>query len=159
MRISTKQIQALSFIFIVLWLGSASCDDTAPQAPAVPPARTPAQGGHSGARQQVKPGEIVRLPDGNTVEECFTLRASLTGKTVKVRGRVVKFTAEVMGSNWVHLQDGSGQPGTNDLTVTTKARVEIGKTITATGRLTYDKDLGSGYFYPAIMEDAQITVE
>jgi len=34
----------------------------------------------------------------------------MTGKDVTVRGTVVKVTRNVMGRNWLHIQDGSGDP-------------------------------------------------
>ena len=45
-----------------------------------------------------------------------------------MRGRVVKFLTQIMGKNWLHLRDGSGDAaaGTNDLTVTTNATVKVG---------------------------------
>ena len=64
-----------------------------------------------------------------------------------------------MDKNWIHVQDGSGSKGTNDLTVTTDATAEIGDTIMVNGILTVDKDFGSGYHYDVIVQDAKISVE
>src|ERR1035437_8454141 len=43
-------------------------------------------------------------PDARTVAEIVTKRAELKDKTILVRGKVVKYTREVLGNNWVHLQ-------------------------------------------------------
>jgi len=64
---------------------------------------------------------ITAAEGGVTVGDAFAKKAELAGKTVAIRGKVVKFTPEIMGKNWIHLQDGSGDAGANDLTVTTSA--------------------------------------
>ena len=76
-----------------------------------------------------------------------------------MRGKVVKFTPEIMGKNWIHLQDGTGAAGTSDLTVTTSASAKTGDTVTVKGILVVDKDFGYGYAYDVIIEDAEVTVE
>jgi hypothetical protein len=63
-----------------------------------------------------------------------------------------------MGMNWLHLRDGTGIEGRNDLTVTTKAVVKVGQVITASGLLSTDKDFGAGYKFAVIMEEATVTV-
>ena len=61
--------------------------------------------------------------------------ADLKGKSVVVRGKVVKFTAGVMGKNWVHLRDGSGSEAdhTNDILVTTLDETKIGDVVLVKG--------------------------
>lgn len=98
-------------------------------------------------------------PGGITIADLWTRRQALSGTVVVVSGKVVKVNNEVMGSNWIHLQDGSGRAteGTNDLTVTTKASVKVGDVVTITGKLTTGKDFGSGYAYDVIVENATVT--
>ena len=102
---------------------------------------------------------IAKPKDGKTIAEIYKGKAQLTGKKVVLRGKVVKFTGGVMGKNWLHVKDGTGAQGTNDLTVTTKAAAKIGDTVLVRGTLATDKDYGYGYKYPAIIEDAEVTVE
>jgi hypothetical protein len=64
-----------------------------------------------------------------------------------------------MGKNWLHLQDGSGSEGTNDLTVTTTATAEVGDLVLVNGKVSVDRDFGYGYTYEVLLEDAEITVE
>ena len=64
-----------------------------------------------------------------------------------------------MGKNWVHVQDGTGGSGTNDLTVTTNATAAVGDTVLVRGKLGADKDFGFGYKYDILIEDAALTVE
>ena len=102
---------------------------------------------------------ITAAKDGQTVADVFAKKAELAGKPVKVRGKVVKFSPEIMGKNWIHLQDGTGAAGTNDLTVTTSASAQKGDTVVISGVLVIDKDFGYGYAYDVIIEDAEVTIE
>jgi hypothetical protein len=72
---------------------------------------------------------------------------------------VVKFSQQIMGKNWIHLQDGTGAAGTNDLTVTTDGTANTGDTVVVTGVVTTDKDFGYGYKYDVILENATVTIE
>ncbi len=91
--------------------------------------------------------------------EIFGNRSNLAGKHVLVRGKVVKFLPQIMGKNWLHLQDGSGSKGTNDLTVTTGAIAKVGDVVLVNGVVSVDRDFGFGYSYEVILEDAKVTVE
>lgn len=102
---------------------------------------------------------ITAAEGGQTVADIFAKKAELAGKPVKIHGKVVKFTPEIMGKNWIHLQDGTGAAGANDLTITTSAMAQKGDTVTINGTLVIDKDFGYGYAYDVIVEDAEVTVE
>jgi hypothetical protein len=102
---------------------------------------------------------IAKAEGGKTIAEIFAEKEALGSKTVTVRGKVVKFNPNIMGTNWLHVQDGTGAAGTNDLTVTTDAEVQIGDTVLVTGALMLNKDLGSGYKFDVIIEKAQVAVE
>ncbi len=111
------------------------------------------------AKITVKPGSIKKAENGYTVAECYALKDSLEGKIVNVRGKVVKFTAKIMGKNWIHIQDGTGNPGSDDLTVTTAAAVRVGDLVLVSGKIAYDRNVGAGYIYPVIIEDAAVIVQ
>ena len=111
---------------------------------------------------------VVTAPDidlsglekaAQSVEEIFAGKEALAGGEVSVRGKVVKFSQQIMKTNWLHVQDGTGGEGTNDLVVTTDAVVAKGDTVLVTGVLTVNKDFGFGYKYDVIVEGAQVTVE
>ena len=97
-------------------------------------------------------------PDARTVAEVVSQRADLKDKTVVVHGKVVKFTPEVMGKNWIHLRDGTGSAsdGTNDVVVTTKDETNIGDVVLVKGVVHTDRDLGSGYSYKVLIEEATL---
>ncbi len=102
---------------------------------------------------------LSKAEGGKTIAEIFTAKTELAGKEVAVRGKVVKYSPEIMGKNWIHLQDGTGAEGTNDLTVTTTAAAKVGDTVLINGAISLDKDFGHGYRYDVIVEDAKVTVE
>jgi hypothetical protein len=104
--------------------------------------------------------EGITKPDGGyTIEELFAKRTELSGKVVMLRGRVVKFSPEIMGTNWVHVQDGTGAAGTNDLTVTTPDLLGVGDVVVVEGPLAVDEVLGHGMKYPLLIQGAKITIE
>jgi hypothetical protein len=103
---------------------------------------------------------IKKAEGGQTVAELFEHKAHLAGKPVTVRGKVVKVNSNIMGKTWVHLRDGTGTEGKNDVTVTTTGGVpNIGETALVKGTLAADKDLGMGYKYEVIIEDATLQGE
>jgi len=93
-----------------------------------------------------------------TISEAYAKSAALNKKQVAVKGKVVKFSQGIMGKNWVHIQDGSGdqQKGTHDLVATTQDTAAVGDIVTVTGTFAKDKDFGAGYSYKAIIEDAKV---
>lgn len=97
---------------------------------------------------------------GTTIADLWANRKALAGKTVTVHGRVVKFNGGILGRNWLHLQDGTGKAAdnSNDITVTTSedAVVNVGDTIAVTGTVVLDKDIGAGYAYAAVIENARV---
>jgi len=97
-------------------------------------------------------------PTGRTVAELYAGKGELSGKTVTLRGKVVKFSSGIMGRNWIHLQDGTGDKaaGTHDITVTSIDSVAVGETILIEGVVTVDKDFGAGYRYAVIVEEAKV---
>lgn len=119
----------------------------------------PSRGGNKGSKSQIEVSGIKRATDGKKVAEIFAGRGELAGKQVMVRGKVVKFLPQVMGKNWLHLQDGSGSEGTNDLTVTTGTTVKVGDVVLVSGVVSVNRDFGYGYSYDVIIEDAEVTVE
>ena len=111
---------------------------------------------HSEVITDMKIENIEKAEGGYRVNELFSKKAELKNKTVKVSGVVVKFTPQIMGKNWIHIQDGTGKDGTNDVTVTSQDLVEVGDHVIVTGTFIADKDLGSGYFFPVLLEKSKL---
>jgi len=96
--------------------------------------------------------------NGYTVGELYDKAASLNNRKVTVKGMVVKISPNIMGKNWIHIQDGTGDPSknTHDLVVTSSALPETGTIISLEGILAADKDFGFGYRYDVLIEDAVV---
>jgi hypothetical protein len=117
---------------------------------------------HGGLDGQIAfplPNSIPKPKGGLTIAEVYQQADELNGKEVAVRGKVLKYLSNIMGKNWLHVADGSGKDGRAEITVTTQEQVEPGDTVFITGKLSADKNLGYGYFYKAIIEDARVKVE
>jgi len=121
-----------------------------------------AGGGSGGTKAPDTTGQIkvekAKGSDAYTVSETYENAGKLEKKTVIVRGKVVKVSKGIMGKNWVHLRDGSGDSGkgTNNLVVTTQDLPKVGDVVTAKGILYKDKDFGAGYKYKVIVEEATV---
>lgn len=92
---------------------------------------------------------------GITIEQLFANSDAYGGKVVKIKGQVTKVNRAIMGKNWVHLQDGTGSAGSNDLLVTTNTEVAVGDVVTFEGTIALDKNFGAGYVYKVLMEKAK----
>ncbi|MDT8316678.1 MAG: DNA-binding protein [bacterium] len=104
-------------------------------------------------------GSIKKAAKGYTVEELYAKKAELVDKEVSVRGKIVKSNMEIMGTNWYHIQDGSGAEGAKDVIFTSTEKAETGQIVLAKGMLKVDKDFGSGYKFDVIVEESTFTVE
>ena len=94
-----------------------------------------------------------------TVAALNQSKATLAGKTISAKGKVVKVNNGIMGRNFLHIQDGTGDAKTNDLAVTSKQTAKVGDQVTISGVVVINKDFGSGYSYPLLIEEASITVK
>ena len=88
-------------------------------------------------------------------------KAGLAGKTISAQGKVVKVNNGIMGRNFVHVQDGTGDAakGTNNLIVTSKQTAAVGDQVMVSGTVVLNRDFGAGYSYPLLIEDASITLK
>lgn len=143
----------------------AGCQPKPPEAadnsttpPAAPGGAMPSSASHTTAPTVKATIAKATAANAYTVAEVWAQKESLVGKSVTIRGVIAKYTAEVMGKNWIHLQDGSGDPakGTNDITVTSLDTAAKGDTITVNGTVRTNRDLGAGYSYAVLLEDARL---
>jgi len=111
----------------------------------------------SAAAKKAQPVKgIQKVKNGKTIDDILKQKKDLDGKLVKIRGKVIKFTAEVMNKNWIHIKDSSTS---GDLTITTSSKVAVGDTIVVDGKIAINKDFGYGYIYDVILEEAKVTIE
>ncbi len=105
--------------------------------------------------------KVPELEPGQNIAYVYANKDALANQQISLRGNVVKYNAGILGKNFIHIQDGSGDAadGSNDLTVTSIATTAVGETVVLTGRIILNKDFGAGYSFPVMMEDAGITTE
>lgn len=112
--------------------------------------------------KKIKQPEATKLKtfekakNGKTIAEILKNKDTLAGKIVKVRGQVSKYTAGVMGKNWLHIRDSSSD---QDITITTDTSAKLNDIVLAEGKLILNKNYGYGYVYEVLIEDAKLTVE
>lgn len=132
-----------------------------PAAPAagLPPNHPPITSAPLAAASTLDFAGLTKAPDGKTVQEIIANKARLNGQEVKVRGKVVRYNDHIMGRNWLHVRDGTGSEGNNDLLVTTAATAKVGDIVLVTGKVEINKDFGFNYQYAVVIEDAKVVVE
>lgn len=140
--------------------GSLPADHPPMGGPGAMPPGHPATGqmpaGHPPVEQETT-AAVPPLEGGVTVGQLFT-DSQLAGKKVRLAARVTKVTPNVLGKTWLHVQDGTGDASRhqNDLVVTTSSQPQIGDVVVLEGTVVRDKDLGSGYRYEVLLEDATV---
>lgn len=141
--------------------GSPLVRSSATSAPAMPPGMAAQHASAAAGPEVTEKISVAKAegPDGRTVAELFAQRAALKGKTVAIRGKVVKYNSGIMGRNWIHLRDGSGtaEGKDHDVTVTTNDTVAKGDVVLVKGTVAIDRDFGSGYTYSLVVEEAKVT--
>jgi len=76
------------------------------------------------------------------------------GHTVQISGKCVKVNPNIMGRNWIHLQDGSKDDF--DMVITSNTFVPEGKDITIKAVVSLNRDFGAGYKYDLILENGTL---
>jgi len=170
MEMKNFKSKTLDREFPSIWFGTLATGGAAHGAAA--PAGNPAvhgaavapaaKSGADRAKAGGKIGEAVPKAEGAdavTVAELWAKRKELAGKKVSLRGKVVRYSANIMGSNWMHLQDGSGSAAdkTHDVTATSKATAKVGDVVLVSGVVAIDRNIGAGYNYPVLIEDAAVS--
>ena len=163
--LKTRIATPLALAVVVALAGCARKEpaDAAPNADAAAAAAIAAKGHPlpSTEKSDVSLAGIAKADGGKTIQEIFDEKTTLAGSKVTVRGKAVKVNTGIMGKNWVHVRDGSGPNGDNDLTVTTTSASlpDVGDTVLVSGTVALDQDFGMGYQYAVILQDAEITLE
>ena len=107
-----------------------------------------------GAVQAPAAGEIKPLTDGKTIADIFVESDQLKGQMVSLNAKVIKVNKAIMGKNWITLQDGTGTKPENKLVATSRAVVSPGDIVIVKGTVKTDVDLGRGYYYKVLLEEA-----
>jgi hypothetical protein len=102
----------------------------------------------------LKSSEKITVKGSLKIAELVANPKKFEGKTIQLSGKCVKINPNIMGKNWIHLQDGSKND--YDLVITSDTFVKEGTVLTLKGKVTLAKDFGAGYKYDLIVEDAVI---
>jgi hypothetical protein len=113
------------------------------------------QSPHQKPAVETKEISIEPIEGGISIAELYSNRTAYANTVVRIKGQVTKVNLGIMGKNWIHLQDGTGDTGSNDLLVTTQETVALGDIVIFEGTIALNKDFGSGYSYEVLMEDAK----
>ncbi len=104
-------------------------------------------------KEQSKTTTQTKVPGTFNVSKIIKNASDLKGNTITFNGKVTKVTPKIMGKNWIHFSDVNAN---NDLVVTTQEEIKVGEIVTMEGKVETNKDLGAGYFFDVIIEDARI---
>ena len=150
MKMTNFRSKVLKRVFKEVWFGHLQGNDVGVAKPTVQPASVkdvPSKVGPDRAN-----GSVL-------IAAVHAKGATLAGQLVTIRGRVVKANDAILDRAWLHMQDGSGRAsdGNHDITVTMdQLLVAIGDVVTVRGRVALNRDFGSGYSYPIMIEKAVV---
>ena len=91
-----------------------------------------------------------------SIADLYRNPVTYEGKTIRIKGEVAEFNAQIMERNWIHLQDGTEFEDKYDLTVTSQEQFAVGQVVTLEGILALNKDFGYGYKYEILLEKATL---
>ncbi|MDX1830163.1 MAG: hypothetical protein R3342_11530 [Lutibacter sp.] len=107
-------------------------------------------------KDKIKIAKIEQPVGGTSLEQLLSNKESFAGKTILIKGKVLKVNNAIMDRNWVHIADGTGFKDIIDLGITTLDTVKVGDVVTFKGKIALNKDFGYGYIYPILMEKATL---
>jgi len=98
---------------------------------------------------------VINHKDGSiTIKQLTDNPEKYENKKIQLTGKCVKLNPNIMGRNWVHLQDDTNND--YDLVVTMDVAVPVGHIVSLLGTVTLNKDFGAGYKYDLIVENAEL---
>lgn len=156
--------RTFEWIWFVQWVRAEGAGDPATDPHAVGRIHErAAEAAAEAALEPVDPGPVEPLEVGHTVESVHLEAGPLAGTEVAVRARVVKLNRGILGLDWLHLQDGTGdaEAGTDDLVATTAkgVAVQVGDLVIVQGTVATEMDLGGSYVFPVLLQDATAIIQ
>lgn len=100
---------------------------------------------------------VERLEGGKTIAEIIAEHEQIEGQEVSLRAQVVKFSPNILGKNWITLEDGTGTAPNNKLVVTSSGTVAVGDEVIVKGKVKNNVDIGAGYTYEVLLEEASFS--
>ena len=141
---------------------AAGVSNTSVGQPASPQVTDPHQGMNIPAKTSAGPAvqepiNVQALEGGMTIATIFAEHEQLEGQEVSLRAKVTKFSPNILGKNWITLQDGTGTEPDNALVVTTTETAAVGDELIIKGRVKNNVDIGAGYNYKVMLEEASFS--
>lgn len=106
---------------------------------------------------QAGPVAVEPLEGGKTIAEIVAEHEQIEGQEVSLRARVTKFSTNILGKNWITLQDGTGTAPNNKLVVTSSEIVAVGDEVVVKGLVRTNVDIGAGYNYKVLLEEGSFS--
>jgi hypothetical protein len=104
-----------------------------------------------------EPVVVEKLEGGMSIAEIIAAHEQMEGQEVSLRARVIKFSENILGMNWITLQDGTGTAPDNKLVVTSSEVAVVGDEVVVKGLVKNNVDIGAGYTYKVLLEEASFT--
>ncbi len=108
---------------------------------------------HMQADTSMDAADVKQAENGVSVAELLAKPSSYKDKKIVLRGKVVKFSPEIMNKNWIHLKDASVKD--KDIVATSQDRFKVGDTVLIEGTVKTSQDFGFGYKYDVLLEDVK----
>jgi len=113
------------------------------------------------AHETIQDSESIERAKESKVSDIVSNIQTFDGKTVSVNGKVVKVLRNVLGKDWLHLQDDTGTsavPVQRLIVIMKQTNIDFAKgdILLVNGLITANKDVGSGNVFEVVMEEAEI---
>ncbi len=117
--------------------------------------RQPKKAATEGAAAAIAPPTSpIRIKGSTAIVDIVNNPKQYADTEVQISGVVTKVNPNIMGRNWIHLNDGTMK--NFDLVVTSKDFAPPGHIATFKGIVKLDRDFGAGYYYKILVEDASL---
>ena len=103
---------------------------------------------------QGKINELKPHPEAISIADIVNNPEKYRGKEVIVSGICTKLNANIMGRNWIHIQDGTKDD--YDFVISSSTAIPPGHAANFKGVLNTNVDLGAGYTYDILLENAEL---
>jgi len=90
-----------------------------------------------------------------SLSQLFSSPEKYKNKIIEVGGKCTKVNINIMGKNWIHIQEKDSSGKTYNLVVTSKDSAKVGENCYFEGKIDTKLDLGAGYFFDIIMQEGK----
>jgi hypothetical protein len=107
------------------------------------------------AKEPTQPTNVekpIKVEGSISIAELVSNVSKYAGKEVQISGVCTKINPNIMGRNWIHIEDGTMDEF--DMVLTTDILVPEGSVITMKGKVATNLDFGAGYRYDLLIENA-----